>query len=193
MVMPIPVHSPPPESGKWTIEDLRRLPDDGNRYEIIGGELLVTPAPSGLHQRAVLELALALRDHFGANAPLEIRIAPSDVIFSGPTLVQPDLVVIPAMSGEEARRRSDTGPPLLAVEVLSPRTARVDRIAKREMYRTEAVPEYWIVDLDARIVERWTPDDDRPEVLDDVLAWQAEGIPPLQLRLPELFARIWRD
>lgn len=75
--------------------------------------------------------------------------------------------------------------------MLSPATARYDRQLKRRRYQHARVPEYWIVDLDARLIERWRPDDDRPEVLGERLEWQpAAGREPLVLSLPQLFAAI---
>ena len=79
---------------------------------------------------------------------------------------------------------------LLAVEVLSPSTARSDRVVKRPLYREERVPEYWIVDLDSRTIERSTPDEPRPELLDERLDWSPEGATEhLTIDLPAYFAR----
>jgi Uma2 family endonuclease len=81
---------------------------------------------------------------------------------------------------------------LLAVEILSPSTARYDRIVKRRRYQRAGIPEYWIVDPDSRVIERWRPNDERPEVASEVLEWRpvAEA-PPLLLDLPALFAEGW--
>jgi Uma2 family endonuclease len=80
---------------------------------------------------------------------------------------------------------------LLAIEVLSPSTARADRTTKRRRYQRAGIPEYWIVDLDARVIERWRPGDDRPEVLGETLTWLAPGAAsPLTIELAPLFARI---
>lgn len=77
---------------------------------------------------------------------------------------------------------------LLTVEVLSTSTASVDRLKKRPMYQKEGVEQYWIVDIDSRLVERWRPIDDRPEVIADVLEWQPKPeIPPLRILLDEVF------
>ena len=80
---------------------------------------------------------------------------------------------------------------LLVIEVTSPSTARQDRQLKRRRYQRAGVPEYWIVDLDARIVERWRPQDERPEILDEQLTWQPQpGAAPLEIDLVSLFARV---
>jgi Uma2 family endonuclease len=83
----------------------------------------------------------------------------------------------------------EVGRLLLAAEVLSLATARAVRTEKRDILRDERVPEYWIVDADGRVIERWTPDDKRPEVLSDTIRWQpAKGVPELVIDLPRFFS-----
>jgi Uma2 family endonuclease len=160
----------------WAVEDLLDLPDDGNRYEVLDGELLVTPAPSLDHQRAAFALARLLNDHLAINRVGEAIVSPADVKFSPRRLVQPDVFVIPfAGAGRKAASFVDVGRLLLAVEILSPSTARADRVKKRRVYREEGVPEYWIVDLEARTIERSTPADDRVDVLAEQLEWLPTG------------------
>src|SRR5205823_894182 len=106
----------PRTAERWTADMVRALPDDGNRYEVVDGQLLVTPAPS---------------------------------------------------------------------------SARADRQAKRRLYQEEGVPEYWIVDLDARVVERWRPGDERPEIVAATLTWQPDpSTAPLQLDVGVLFYEV---
>jgi Uma2 family endonuclease len=77
------------------------------------------------------------------------------------------------------------------VEVLSPSTARADRTVKRRLFQRTGVSEYWIVDVDARLVKRWRPGDERPEVLTDSLTWQSDpAVEPLRVDLPAFFARV---
>jgi Uma2 family endonuclease len=159
----------------WTVADLEQLPDDGNRYEVIDGELLVTPAPNLDHQEAVLQLARLLADYLGAQRVGHAVIAPADVVFSPRRGLQPDLFVVPLLEGRRPRRFTDVGRLLLPVEVLSPSTARADRVKKRTVYREEGVPEYWIVDLEGRVFERSVPSDHRVEVIADRLTWRPEG------------------
>ena len=156
----------------WTVERAHALPDDGNRYEVLDGELFVTPSPVWRHQGAVGLLHAPLLSHV-----LERRIgwavtAPADVIFSPRRLLQPDLFVVPWREPGAPAMTSTTTRLLLAVEVLSPSTARADRQQKRAIYQDEGVSEYWIVDADARLVERWRPGDARPEILATRLGWQ---------------------
>ena len=156
----------------WTLEMVHALPDDGNRYELIDGELLVGPAPSFLHQRVVFALADVLRAYTKVLGGHEALGAPIAVTFSHRRELQPDLCVLPFLKGRKVARFSDIGRLLLAVEVLSPGSARNDRYKKRPLYQQEGVPEYWIVDPAARLVARWRPVDAEPEVLLTTLAWR---------------------
>jgi Uma2 family endonuclease len=159
----------------WTVADLERLPDDGNRYEVIDGELFVTPAPSLDHQEAVVQLYRLLAEYLIGQRVGHAVFGPTDVVFSPRRGLQPDLFVVPLLDGRRPRRFTDVGRLLLAVEVSSPSTARADRVKKRTVYREESVPEYWIVDLDGRVFERSVPGDHRIEVIADRLAWRPEG------------------
>lgn len=123
--------------------DLERLPDDGHRYELIDGVLIVSPAPALPHQDAVGNLHLLLR---AACPPgLKVVLAPFAVALADDTEVQPDLLVAPR---EQFTRRDLPGPPLLAVEVLSPSTRRVDLLLKRDRLQAAGVRSYWLVDAD---------------------------------------------
>jgi Uma2 family endonuclease len=176
-----------PTSG-WTVEMLESLPDDSNRYEIIDGELFVTPAPHLVHQAVVGELYARLREYLRANRAGRALLAPADVRAGDRTSVEPDVFVIPQVKGPFPRVWSPLGTLLLAVEVVSGRTARVDRGRKRLLYQRERVAEYWIVDVDSRLVERWRPDDERPEIVGDMLEWRARATTePLMIDLPSLF------
>ena len=144
--------------------------------EVIDGELFVTPAPSVVHQRAVLELALLIAPYVRAHRIGEVLIAPADVVVYGPRkFVQPDLFVVPLVAGAPMQRWADVGRLLLAVKVLSPSTEHTDRGRKLTLYREKAVPEYWIVDTDERIVERCRLDDSSPERHDGTLLWQPDA------------------
>ena len=174
----------------WTIAKLHALPDDGNRYEIIDGALFVTPAPCLVHQGAIGELYLQLAP-YAKTVSMEAMISPADIQYSPRTVVQPDLFVFRRVPGKPAKDWADVQPLVLAVEVLSRSTRRRDRTIKRELYQAQGVPEYWIVDTDARAVERWRPDSTEPEVVRDTLVWQPSSERgPLQLVLPTFFSAI---
>jgi len=179
-------------STTWTGERVRALPDEGLRYELVDGELLVTPSPGWTHQTAVAALFRRLDGYVGSSALGWVRFAPADISLGEDEVLQPDLFVIPAAlnprSWQEVRAL------LLVIEVLSPGTARYDRLIKRRRYQRAPVPEYWIVDLDARLVERWKPDDTRPEILTETLEWTpAPGLKPLEIELPVFFAEVWGE
>ncbi len=177
----------PAHTLEWTADMARALPDDGNRYEVLDGALFVTPAPVYRHQRVVGTLYMALREYAERNRIGWVLLSPADIEFSPRRLVQPDVFVVPWAEREPDSWR-DIAALQLAIEVLSPSTARADRHVKRRIYQNEGVPEYWIVDTDARLVERWRPGDARPEVIDDTLVWAPhEGVAPLRLPLAELF------
>ena len=172
----------------WTAERIRALPDDGLRHEVVDGEHLVTPAPRAPHQVALSELEALLRPYVKEHGLGRIIHSPADIEFDPRTLVQPDLFVT---SKRRVKTWADAQPLRLAVEVLSPGTARADRFVKRRRYQRAKVPEYWIVDLDARLVERWRPGDKRPEVLAERLEWQPDAsLPPLVLDLVALFREV---
>jgi Uma2 family endonuclease len=180
----------PAQAVYWTPEMVRELPDDGQRYECIGGELLVTPAPRVPHQRALQTLYDLLAPAVRGNPGLEMLWSPADIELSG-DLLQPDLFVLDYGDRPRPRVWSELRPLILAVEALSPSTARADRRVKRVKYQSEGIPEYWIVDLDGRVVERWRPGDDRPEVLDASLDWVPRpGTKPVTIALPEYFSAV---
>jgi Uma2 family endonuclease len=180
-----------PDVKAWTVADLASMPDDGQRYEVIDGELFVTPSPALRHQDAILELALRIAPYVVSHEIGHLVIAPADVTFSPRRGVQPDVFVAPLVNGRRPRHVSEIHGLLLAVEVLSPSSARADRIVKRAMYRDEGVAEYWVVDLDARTFERSTPLDTRVEIVTESLQWHPFGAPaPLIIDLERYFAAV---
>jgi Uma2 family endonuclease len=130
-----------PRAGDWTVDDLDQLPDDGLRYELVDGVLLVSPSPIVPHQLAVTELLLRL----GSAAPAHLRVltAPLDITFSRTRRLQPDIVVL---HQEQLTGPKVQGIPLLAVEVLSPTTRATDLTLKRHVFEQAGVPSYWLFD-----------------------------------------------
>jgi Uma2 family endonuclease len=127
-----------------TRADLEDLPDDdGHRYELIDGVLLVSPAPRHGHQTAVGNLHLLLRQ--ACPVDLQVILAPFAVALADDTEVQPDLLVAPRAQFTD---KELPGAPLLAIEVLSPSTRRVDLLLKRDRLQAAGVPSYWLVDPD---------------------------------------------
>ena len=180
----------PQTAEMWTAERIRALPDDGLRHEVVDGEHLVTPAPRALHQIALSELEAVLRPYVREHRLGRVILSPADIELDPHTLVQPDLFVT-----RETRVKSwkDAIPLRLAIEVLSPSTARADRLVKRRRFQRAAI-DYWIVDLKARVVERWRPGDKRPEVATDQLDWQPESaLPPLVVDLVSFFREVYAE
>lgn len=141
----------PETRAKLTYEDYVEFLPDGHRYEIIDGELYMTPAPSPLHQRASKRLQRRLEAYFEDTGLGEVFDAPIDVIFSRHDVVQPDLVVV--TDPAQISGRAIEGAPFLIVEVLSPTTTKTDRAVKLDRYARGGVPHYWIADPDARCLE----------------------------------------
>ena len=132
-----------PRSGDWTVDDLDRLPDDGFRYELVDGVLLVSPSPLVPHQLALSELLFRLR----AAAPAHLRVlaAPLDITFSRTRLLQPDIVVL---HEDQLTGPKVDGIPVLAVEVLSQSTRATDMTLKRHVLEQAGVPSYWLLDTE---------------------------------------------
>jgi len=138
-----------------TVEDLDLFPDDGNRYELIEGELFVSRAPKLFHQIVVTNIIAVVRPFLDRN-PIGIIVPGAGVIFSQFSGVIPDLVFISnEQRGEIASGDKITGAPVLVIEILSPGAdnARRDRIAKRQLYAKYGVKEYWILDPENRAIE----------------------------------------
>jgi Uma2 family endonuclease len=139
------------------------------------------------HQRVVAELHLLLGP-WSRRHGLECFLAPSAITFSPRRELQPDLFVVPYLDGRRIQDSRDLTTLVLAIEVLSPSTARHDRVTKRRVYLEQGVAEYWIVDPDGRTVERWRRGEDRPDVLDTALRWTPPGAEvTLEMDLSEVF------
>lgn len=156
-----------------TYADYATLPDDGKRYEILDGELFVTPSPTPEHQIVLGNLVSVLRDYVRRHGLGRILFGPLDVIFADTSIAQPDAVYLDNASLSRMSRRGIEGSPPLLVEVLSPSTARTDRREKFALYARYGVECYWIVDLDARTLEAY-----RLEGAGYVLALRATGSAP---------------
>ncbi len=174
----------------YTADMVRVLPDDGNRYETVHGELLVTPSPQLWHQAIVTRLTVALYQYLEAHPVGVVFHSPADISWSEGTLVQPDVFVADL---EQVRTLDwrEVKTLLLVIEVLSPSTARYDRFTKRRLYQEVEIPNYWIVDPDRRFVELWTPSKELPDVESREVTWHLEGAgAAFTLNLEELFRPI---
>jgi Uma2 family endonuclease len=174
-----------------TLDEFFALPEDSScREELLDGVYVVSPNPTLRHQRAVMALYHRLTPALERHPELLLFPLSGDIVLGPRTVVVPDLFVVPKPLSAYAHWR-ELARPILAIEVLSPRTAGRDRGIKRRLYQEAEVPEYWIVDLDSRLVERWRPGEDRPEILSETLTWQvSEGAAPFKLDLSGFFAEV---
>jgi Uma2 family endonuclease len=187
------MHMPAHRTGhRWTEAEFYKARDAapfGERWELVDGEVLVTPTPHWVHQRILVRLLERLVPYVREQRLGETFISPLDVKLEPGLILQPDLLVVP--NGELRTRGDVVRRLLLAVETVSPGSARHDRVTKRPRYQRNRVPEYWIVDENSQTVERWRPDDTRPELLDERLIWAPEGCQePFVLDLAEFFRAV---
>ncbi len=165
MVMPATTH--------YSADMVRALPDDGNRYETVHGELLVSPAPSVWHQSVLTQLIVTLGPCLIAKGILGALLAsPADISFDDDTLVQPDLFVAERGASFRTGAWADITTLHLVIEILSPSSHRADRTIKRRLYQEQRIPHYWIVDIEQRQVEIWTPDAQVPVIERERLTWR---------------------
>lgn len=170
---------------RWTLDELHSLPDDGNKYELIHGELFVTPSPSNDHETILARLSDVLAPYVRANK-LGLVYHPRAVFRFEGSEVEPDLMVrAPAPKIGNDWERAPR--PLLIVEVFSPTTRRRDASYKKELYAEAGIPEYWMVDPERRTITAVRPGEPHRTV-GDTLVWKPSGVSdPLDVRVADLF------
>lgn len=185
----------PAATNDWTVAMLDALPDDGQRYEIIDGRLFVTPAPGEPHQDVVRDLLIKVAAYFDGTSIVHVVVSPSDV-WKGErsrNRVQPDVFVLRRTDGKRPPYPYHMSEILLAVEVVSPGNPLLDYHVKRELYLSEGVREYWVIDPEARILFRWTSLDVPGEAISQTLRWKPEGMTDeFVLDLPAFFEKAFR-
>ena len=185
-----------PDQGDWTYEDYLRLPEDGQRYEVLRGVLYVTPAPIYDHQFCVVSLTLDLGSFIRKRNLGVLLVAPFDIRLPQRLAdpVEPDLVFFRKGNEPQAGDKSFIGVPDLVIEILSPGTSRVDKKIKMPIYREAGIPEYWQVDPNARTVVIHQLSQDALRYVE----WARGGVgdvvsstvlPGLRLSVSELFPR----
>jgi Uma2 family endonuclease len=175
----------------WTLEELDRLPDDGNRYELVRGELFVTPAPSPAHEAIAAVLSEWIGDYVRRKRIGRV-FHPRAVVRIQGNEVEPDLMVRP-LAARVPARWEEAALPLLVMEILSGITRRREHGAKRSFYLDVGVPEYWIVDGDARTIRVVRPRIDDFETR-DVVVWNPTGATePFTLDVAALFREALGD
>ena len=185
----------------WSADQVRALIDQSPthwpRYELMRGELIVTPAPGGVHQVAVARIHALLIEYLGRE-PVGVALAsPADIQLHPDTIAQPDIFVVPRKPKSDPDHQftwADISSLLLSVEVISPSSITTDRVEKRDYYMSAGVPDYWVVDVEARVIERWNPDRATPVVERRAMNWRPAGArTPLLIELTGLFEQIWSD
>lgn len=144
---------PGPPQGSWTYEDYAALPDDGRRYEIVNGVLVMAPAPDLDHQSIVVRLSHYLFMHVELAGLGRVLPGPVDVELGPKNVYQPDLVVVLNAHLDRVAEKKIIGAPDLVVEIASPSTAAYDRLTKNERYARAGITEYWIVKPLRRTIE----------------------------------------
>ncbi|MFB9276523.1 Uma2 family endonuclease [Cohnella cellulosilytica] len=174
-----------------TYDDYAAMPDDGNRYEIIDGVLeMMSPGPMTIHQKVSGELFLALQS---CRSKYEIYYAPFDVILSRTTVLQPDIIMIHHSRLDIVKKHGVEGAPDLVIEILSPSTRKRDKVVKAAVYAEHQVPEYWLVDPEARTLEQYRLDGERYELVrtyveDDRVS--SDKLPCVSFVLGEIFNEV---
>ncbi|MBE7466425.1 MAG: Uma2 family endonuclease [Planctomycetes bacterium] len=138
---------------KYNYRAYRSLPENGKRYQLVAGELLVSPSPKTRHQVILRRLTMALTEMVEKKRWGQVYFAPLDVVLSDEDVVQPDLFYVSKARASIVREEGVFGGPDLCVEILSPSTCELDREAKRTLYARHGVLEYWIVDPDADVLQ----------------------------------------
>ena len=138
---------------KLTYEQFRQLPDDGKQYELVHGEVHLTPAPTTRHQFVLRNLTGSLLHYLDKNTLGELAFAPLDVRLGEDTALQPDLIFVSSSRADIIQEDFIAGAPDLVVEILSTSTAAHDRATKLPIYAEAGVPEVWLIDSQAKTVE----------------------------------------
>ena len=174
----------------WTYAAFASLPDDGKRYEVIAGELVVSSSPRPEHQRASMRLAYALEGFTQEHGIGDVYPAPTDVLLSEDDYLVPDMSFVRKERADIVTGRGIEGAPDLVIELISPSSALRDRGLKLERYARFGVPLYWVVDVELRHIEvyRLSQNPDGPvEIVTDTLVWQpVPGGPSLTLSVPHV-------
>ncbi len=140
---------------RLTYADYAALPDDGQRYQLVEGELVVTPSPTSEHQIVVGAIHHRLCEHVERHGGGRVFVAPLDVVLEDGIVFQPDVFFVSSAHESIIRATNVRGAPDICIEVLSPGTERLDRVRKLELYARHGVGHYWIVDLAARSIEEY--------------------------------------
>lgn len=177
---------------RYTYADYQALPDDGPRYELIGGELIMAAAPLTRHQIILVNLLVILDGYVRSRRSGRVLCAPIDVHLSDHDVVQPDIVFISAAHADRIVRVGIEGPPDLCVEILSEGTRKLDLDRKRRLYAEHGAGEYWVFDPDADTATVWRLREDAVKpaaTFTRTDTMTSAMFPGLEIRLGEVFER----
>jgi Uma2 family endonuclease len=181
----------PPGKIILTYDDYCALPNDRNRYEILDGELFVTPAPATKHQIALGNLYRIVSIYVIAHRMGRLLLAPTDLILAATTVVQSDLIFVGNDRSQIVTPRGVEGVPTLVVEILSPTTHRTDRETKAQLYAKYGVPHYWLIDPDQQVLEAYELSGDQYNLVtraQDADRFTPSIFPGLSIQISDLWA-----
>ncbi|MCC6790603.1 MAG: Uma2 family endonuclease [Thermomicrobiales bacterium] len=188
MALPATQHPPSSQIRALTDEDLQTIPADGNRYELINGEIRMSPAPSTLHQTIVVQLTELLNRQVREGGLGAVFVAPFDVKLSRHLVLQPDLLFVARDRLSIVSESGVNGAPDLVIEVLSPSSRQFDTGAKASLYADYGVREYWIVDPNDKTISVHALRDGRYELINRPTdAASSHILPSLTIRSADLF------
>ena len=170
----------------WTLEELHRLPEDGNKYEVVRGELFVTPPPSVDHEEVLSRLSDVLSEYVRKHGLGRVYHPRAVIRFAG-SEAEPDLMVRAVPSGVHGNAWEKLPPPVLVIEVLSPTTRRRDLVSKREYYLDAGAEEYLVVDGERHEIHVIRPGE-QDVIVRQSLVWAGAPADPLTLDVAALFA-----
>lgn len=173
----------------YTYADYLKINDD-NQYELIGGELILVPAPQAAHQEVSTNLIYALLDYIRKNKLGKLFHAPFDVVLSETDKPQPDILFISKERLNIISQKGVCGAPDLVVEILSPSTGSMDKVEKSKLYYTHGVKEYWIVDPISKAVQVFTRGEKNWNLFEAYSANQtllSPLLPGLEIQLNDIF------
>src|SRR3954471_17636108 len=173
----------------WTIADLDSMPDDGQRYELLQGELIVSPAPGKVHQRIIGRLHVWLVGAATRAGSGEVVIAPADVRLSQFNLVQPDLLYLRESQSDLYGEKFIAGAPACVIKIVSPASGVYDRVRKASLYMESGVEEYWVVEPTKRhiLIHRAGHEMPNPMIVASG-SITSSVLPELSLDIDDLFA-----
>lgn len=186
----IPMNRPTGTTGGWNYSEYARLPDDGNRYEVLDDEVLVTPGPTPHHQKIVQRLLVRLLAHFEGSG-IGIVLQDVDLLFAPGQFLRPDLVVVRDEDRTGITERGVEVPPWLVAEILSPSSRTIDFVKKPYRHLEFGVPAYWVVDPPEATLWVWDRRSgaDAPRRETGTFTWKLDdGTPPFELDVAALVA-----